>query len=96
MAADPSRLGSTFGGALVGMLLATSVKGALIGFDQTGSGWGWLSVPVGAVSGPFLLFPDLLVLTGTGDFSKLVVLPWAVAGTLIGGWAGYSSARSAA
>lgn len=80
-------------GALVGAVMACMAKGALIGWSQTNAGWGWLSVPVGAISGPLLLFADLLAVSGKGPPGTLLVLPWAAIGAAIGALAGLLSNR---
>ena len=78
-------------GALLGAVIAAMAKGAQIGWDQTDAGWGWLSVPVGAFSGPLLLLADLLVICGKGPAGALVALPWAGVGAIVGMVAGFLS-----
>ncbi len=74
------RLGA---GALIGAVLGAVVRGALIGIEQIDSGFGWLSVPLGAAIGPFYIFVDLLGLyAGWGH--PMLVLDWAAAGTALG------------
>jgi len=71
---------------LMGVLVsvfATMAKGFRLGLAQTDAGWGWLSVPVDTLAAPLLLTVDLLMLQ-SGRFDKLVVLPWAMRGLLIG------------
>jgi hypothetical protein len=89
-----STLGSAFGGALIGILVACVIKGALIGLSQTSYGFSWFSVIIGALSGPVLLLPDLLMLWSTGSTRSLVVLPWALAGCILGALCGILSLRS--
>ena len=86
-----SRISATIGGAFLGVLAATMTKGFLIGLSQTHVGFGWLPVILGIVSGPALLFPDVLLLVN-GHVHGTVVLPWAVVGLLIGAVLGYASA----
>ncbi|RNF82656.1 hypothetical protein EER27_14260 [Lysobacter psychrotolerans] len=69
-------------------LLATLLKGFLIGLEQTDAGWGWLSVPIATISAVPLLVPDVLMLAN-GQYASLVVLPWTVWGLLIGTVIGY-------
>lgn len=88
----PSSLAAAFMGALLGIIVAAMAKGALIGLGQTESGWGWLSVPIGAISGPLLLFVDLLAASGKGPpGGTLIVLPWCAIGAAIGAIAGLLS-----
>jgi hypothetical protein len=68
-------------------LMAIFAKGFLIGLDQRDAGWGWLAVPIDAISAPVLLIPDLLMLR-KGQYEQLVVLPWALGGLAIGGLLG--------
>jgi len=86
----PSSLAAAFVGALLGIVVAAMAKGALIGWDQTDAGWGWLSVPVGLISGPLLLFADMLALVGPPG-ATLIVLPWCAIGAAIGAIAGLLS-----
>lgn len=86
----PSSIAAAFGGALLGIIVAAMAKGALIGWGQMDAGWGWLSVPVGAISGPVLLFTDLLAVVGPPR-STLIVLPWCAIGAAIGAIAGLLS-----
>lgn len=86
------RVSGTLCGALFGLVAATMVKGLLIGLSQTHVGFGWLPVLLGIVFGPALLVPDLL-LVRAGLIHQTVVLPWAIAGFLIGAMLGYASAR---
>jgi hypothetical protein len=74
-------------GALVA-LFAMMAKGFALGLDQTDAGWGWLSVPIDTLAAPLLLAADLLALQ-SGQYEKLVVLPWAAWGLLIGTTVGF-------
>lgn len=86
------RVSGMIGGAFFGVLVATMIKGLLIGLSQTHVGFGWLPVLLGIVSGPALLFPDLL-LVRAGLIHQTVVLSWAIVGLLAGAALGYASAR---
>jgi len=70
-------------GAGWGALLASLAKGVHIGWQSRDAGWGWLSVPLGLVSGPVYLIMDLYMLLVPGEHAWLV-LDWAVMGALIG------------
>ena len=88
MSSPPYRFfNALLAGALVS-LLAMMLKGFLIGIDQADGDWGWLAVPVDTVCAPALLIADALALR-TGDYDKLIVLPWAMWGLLIGTAAGF-------
>lgn len=65
-------------------LMATQLKGLLIGLSQTGTSWGWFSAPMGFIVGPVYLIPDCLILFGNGPLDAIVVLHWAVAGMALG------------
>jgi galactitol-specific phosphotransferase system IIC component len=78
-------------GVLVAVL-AVMVKGFLIGLEQTDAGWGWLSVPIDTIAAPLLLVSDVLMLQSR-QFDKLVVLPWAMWGLLIGTMLGFFNDR---
>lgn len=86
-----SPLAAAIFGAVLGAVIAAMAKGAQIGWDQTDAGWGWLSVPVGAFSGPLLLLADLLVVFGKGPPGTLMALPWAGVGAIVGMVAGILS-----
>jgi hypothetical protein len=87
-------LGGAIQGALLGTVAACVAKGAMIGLEQTGYGFGWLSVVIDALAGPVLLIPDLMMVLGPGGFGRTVVLPWAIVGFALGALCGIAAIRS--
>jgi hypothetical protein len=76
----PSPLVAAFGGALLGVLIATMAKGAVMGWDGGRGEWAWL------------LALDYLAISGKGPpGSELVALPWAGIGAALGAIAGVLS-----
>jgi hypothetical protein len=79
-------------GALLGMCCAAMFVGAKIGFEQSGQWPGWITVPLGAVAGPFYLILDVLNIA-EGWHQPLIALPMAVPGALLGAILGWTMAR---
>lgn len=80
-------------GGFVGALLASIGRGIYLGINQVDAGFGWLSIPIGAVVTPAMVFVDMLMLTAPSGAAKMVVLPWALAGFALGLIGGYFSRR---
>jgi hypothetical protein len=88
----PSPLVAAFGGALLGVLIATMAKGAVMGWDGGRGEWAWLNALFGMLGGPMLLALDYLAISGKGPpGSELVALPWAGIGAALGAIAGVLS-----
>jgi len=87
-----SPLGAACGGALLGVLIATMAKGAVMGWDGGRGEWAWLNAFFGMLGGPMLLALDYLTISGKGPSgSELVALPWAGIGAALGAFMGVLS-----
>ena len=90
------KIGSVIGSGAICAIFACVIKGAMLGWEQMDSGFGWLSIPIDALSAPALIVVDLLSLSAPSGAHHFIVLPWAAVGFILGAMGGYQSDRPAA